>query len=131
MRLGRAALSPEPPARRRAPGDRFAKDALLGARLAGASGLVLAVELPTPRCVVPTRAHDDLPADLRILRAVVEQHRVDLGPFGRQGCLGAYAEVAHGGRVEVGASLDVEASPATFDEALTTAVERLLLQRRE
>ena len=86
----------------------FAEDALLGGALRGASGLRLTVGLPTPRCVVPTRAQDGLPAAPRILRTLVERHRFDLGPFGRQGCVGAYAEVARAGRVRVGERLAVE-----------------------
>jgi uncharacterized protein len=105
--------------------DGFAEDALLGGRLRGASGLELSVELPTPRCVVPTRAQEELPADPRILRTVVAHHRLDLGPFGRQGCAGAYAEVVRGGRVEVGGRLEVERGRAPRDEAIRAAVARL------
>src|SRR5262249_20394204 len=59
----------------------FTEDALLGGALQGTSGVRLTVGLPTPRCVVPTRAQDGLDADPRILRTLVEQHRIDLGPF--------------------------------------------------
>jgi uncharacterized protein len=90
-------------------GTAFAEDALLGGRLRAPSGLVLDVGLPTPRCVVPTRAHDGLPADPGILRAVVAHHRIDLGLFGRQGCAGAYAEVASAGGLRTGERLEVEA----------------------
>ena len=103
----------------------FAEDALLGGRLRGPSGVELAVGLPTPRCVVPTRAHDELPADPRILRTVVQQHRLDLGPFGRQGCAGAYAEVARGGEVRVGQRLDVEPGDTTVEAAVARLVEQL------
>jgi uncharacterized protein YcbX len=108
--------------------DRFAEDALLGGRLRGRSGFELTVGLPTPRCVVPTRAHEELPADPRILRTLVEHHRFDLGPFGRQGCVGAYAEVARAGRIQVGERLDVEPGKAPPDEAVRIAVARLIEQ---
>jgi uncharacterized protein YcbX len=105
--------------------DRFAEDDLLGGRLRGTSGLDLAVGLPTPRCVVPTRALDGLPADPRVLRAVVAHHRIDLGPFGRQGCAGVYAEVATGGRVRVGERLTLDRGAASRDEVVARAIERL------
>lgn len=102
----------------------FAEDALLGGRLRGASGVELSVALPTPRCVVPTRAQEGLPADPAILRTVVAHHRLDLGPFGRQGCAGAYAEVACAGRVRVGERLAVQA-PAACADPLRAAVARV------
>jgi hypothetical protein len=86
----------------------------------------LAVELPTPRCVVPTRAHEELPADPGILRTIVAHHRLDLGPFGRQGCAGAYAEVVRAGRVNVGERLEVERGRAPRDEAIRAGVARFV-----
>jgi uncharacterized protein len=103
----------------------FGEDGLLGGRLRGPSGVELTVGLPTPRCVVPTRAHEDLPADPRILRTLVREHRVDLGPVGRQGCAGAYAEVAHTGELRVGQRLSVQAPHASPDEAIARSLARL------
>jgi hypothetical protein len=40
----------------------YAEDSLLGRALAGPGGLALQVDLPTPRCVVPTRPAEELPA---------------------------------------------------------------------
>jgi hypothetical protein len=82
--------------------DGFAEDALVGGTLRGPSGLELAVELHTPRCVVPTRAIEELPHDPGLLRAIVREHRIDLGWFGRHGCAGAYATVAQPGALRVG-----------------------------
>jgi uncharacterized protein len=111
------------------PDDRpFAEDALLGGRLRAPSGLALTVGLPTPRCVVPTRAQDGLRADAAILRTIVERHRIDLGPFGRQGCVGAYAEVATAGRLCTGELLEVELSDAPPRDAVDTVVARLRQQ---
>jgi MOSC domain-containing protein len=103
----------------------FAEDELLGASLRGRSGLELTVELPTPRCVVPTRAHEELPADPEILRTIVREHRVDLGPFGRQGCVGAYAEVANEGSINVGERLEVVPGARAPKEALRIVIVRL------
>jgi MOSC domain-containing protein len=55
-------------------------DALIGSHLVGPSGLKLTVGLRTPRCVVPTRAQDKLPAEPAILRTIVEAHRGDARP---------------------------------------------------
>jgi uncharacterized protein YcbX len=112
-----------------ATGDGFTEDALLGGRLRARSGLTLTVGLPTPRCVVPTRAQDGLPADPRVLRTLVARHRVDLAPFGRQGCAGAYAEVARAGTLRTGDTLAVEpgtlSATAATDAAVATLVDRL------
>ena len=110
------------------PQEPFAEDALLGASLQAPSGLELTVGLPTPRCVVPTRAQDGLPADPAILRTLVERHRIDLGPFGRQGCAGAYAEVASAGRLRTGERLAVRpghmAPRAVIDDVVTRLRDR-------
>jgi uncharacterized protein YcbX len=108
------------------PGDAsFAEDELLGATLRAPSGLELTVGLPTPRCVVPTRAQDGLPADPAILRTLVERHRIDLGPFGRHGCAGAYAEVASAGRVRTGERLEVRPGHTTPRAVIDDVVTRL------
>jgi uncharacterized protein YcbX len=103
----------------------FAEDELLGATLGATSGLELTVGLPTPRCVVPTRAQDGLPADPAILRTLVERHRIDLGPFGRHGCAGAYAEVASAGRVRTGERLEVRPGHTTPRAVIDDVVTRL------
>ena len=86
----------------------FAEDELLGHGLRGdGDAPALAVGVPTPRCVVPTRATEDLPHDPGVLRAVVAEHRVEIPGVGSYGCLGAYAEVARPGRLAVGDRLAV------------------------
>lgn len=80
--------------------DGFAEDALLGRRLDGP--VALDVGFPTPRCVVPTRAVDELPRDPQLLRRIVRRHRMEIPGVGSFGCLGAYAEVARPGRLAVG-----------------------------
>jgi uncharacterized protein len=106
----------------------FAEDALVGGALRGPSGIKLTVALPTPRCVLPTRAQEDLPADPHILRTLVQQHRVDLGPFGRQGCIGAYAEVAHAGQIHVGEILDIEPPAQPPQAAIPAALQAVVQQ---
>jgi len=80
----------------------FTEDALLGTTLTGPTGARLAVDLPTPRCVVVARATEELPTDRALLRTIAREHRVDVGPYGRFACAGAYASVAAPGRLAVG-----------------------------
>lgn len=96
------------------PAESLPEDALPGNLLRAGSGLELDCGLPTPRCVVPTRAQDGLPAHPSLLRTLVERRRFDLGPFGRQGCAGTYAEVRSDGEIAVGDRLRARAarSPA-------------------
>jgi MOSC domain-containing protein len=103
----------------------FAEDALLGARVRAPSGLEMMVGLPTPRCVVPTRAHDGLPADPAILRAIVARHRIDLGPVGRQGCAGSYAEIVRPGRVRVGDRLGIRTGGDAPEEVIRASLARV------
>jgi uncharacterized protein YcbX len=79
---------------------------VVGATLAGPSGLALTVGLPTPRCVVPTRAREELPRDPRLVRHVANVSRWDLGPFGRPACLGCTPR-----SVVPGSSPSMSASP--------------------
>ena len=51
------------------------------------------VDCPTPRCSMPTRAQDQLPADPKVLKTIVVE---------AERCLGAYATVTRGGAVRVG-----------------------------
>jgi uncharacterized protein len=105
--------------------DAFAEDALIGGALRAPSGLEITVELPTPRCVVPTRAHEELPADPAILRTIVAEHRVDLGSFGHQGCAGAYATVSHPGRLATGEWVDVQEPKSAPAQSIRDAVARV------
>jgi len=102
------------------------EDALLGAQLSGISGLRLRVGLPTPRCVVTTRAREELSADPGLLKTIANEHRWSLGPFGRPACLGVYAEVTTTGRIVVGEHLALEPrSAATAAEAVSQCVQRV------
>ncbi|WP_055586491.1 MOSC domain-containing protein [Streptacidiphilus griseoplanus] len=79
----------------------FPEDAWIGARLRIGEALFRAV-LPTPRCVVPTLGHDELPADPGIMRAVAREHRIPVLDLGRLSCVGVYLEVLEPGTVRVG-----------------------------
>jgi len=109
-------------------GDRpgaFTEDDLVGRPLTGPGGVRITVGLPTPRCVVPTRAHEELPADPRVLRTLAADHRIGLGRFGRQPCAGAYAEVDRAGPLAVGEVLVAGEGTTAPDEALRATVRRL------
>ena len=103
----------------------FGEDRLVGGTLRGASGLEISVVIPTPRCVVPTRARQELPALPGLLKAMMRANPVDLGPFGEQPCAGIYAEIGAGGRIAVGDEL--VATPAGVAErtALDLALARI------
>jgi uncharacterized protein YcbX len=108
----------------------FTEDGLVGRALAGPAGVRMTVGLPAPRCVVPTRAHEELPADARVLRTLARDHRIDLGAFGRQPCAGAYAEVDEAGAVAVGDVLAVGEAATAPRAALRAAVRLLEAQLR-
>jgi uncharacterized protein len=104
---------------------------VLGATLAGPSGLALTVGLPTPRCVVPTRAREELPRDPKLLKQVANVSRWDLGPFGRPACLGMYAEVARPGTLAVDERLSVTPRhEPTAEAAVTATVGRVVEAER-
>jgi len=88
----------------------FTEDALVGTELRGRSGVRLGVMIATPRCVVPTRASEELPADPALLKTLARRHMVDLGEYGRGACLGAYADVRAEGALAIGERLEVVAA---------------------
>ncbi len=68
------------------------------------------VTVPTPRCVVPTLSHEELPADPGIMRAVAREHRVQVLSLGRLSCLGVYLDVLEPGTVQLGDAVTVSAA---------------------
>jgi uncharacterized protein len=82
-------------------GPGFPEDAWLGSRLRVGEALFRVV-VPTPRCVIPTLGHDELPPDPGIMRAVAKEHRVPVFDLGRLSCLGVYLDVLEPGTVQVG-----------------------------
>jgi len=64
---------------------------------------VLAVSLPTPRCIVPGLSGEPKEAiDGPLLGTLARSYRTDVGDLGRAACFGVYADVLRPGRVEVG-----------------------------
>ncbi|OQR59677.1 MOSC domain-containing protein [Streptomyces maremycinicus] len=90
-------------------GPGFPEDAWPGSRLRVGEALFRVV-VPTPRCVIPTLGHDELPADPGIMRAVARVHRVPVFDLGRLSCLGAYLDVLQAGTVRVGDAISLEAA---------------------
>ncbi|MGX1541238.1 MOSC domain-containing protein [Streptomyces adustus] len=88
-------------------GPGFPEDTWVGSRLRVGEALFRVV-VPTPRCVLPTLGHDELPADPGIMRAVAREHRVPVFDLGRLSCLGVYLEVLEAGTVELGDTITVQ-----------------------
>ncbi|WP_405864112.1 MOSC domain-containing protein [Streptomyces sp. NBC_00005] len=82
-------------------GPGFPEDAWLGSRLRVGEALFRVV-VPTPRCVIPTLGHGELPPDPGIMRAVARDHRMPVFDLGRLSCLGVYLDVLEAGTVRVG-----------------------------
>jgi uncharacterized protein YcbX len=85
-------------------GPGFPEDAWPGSRLRVGEALFRVV-VPTPRCVIPTLGHDELPPDPGIMRAVARDHRIPVFDLGRLSCLGVYLDVLEAGTVRVGDSV--------------------------
>ncbi|MGW7327021.1 MOSC domain-containing protein [Streptomyces sp. NPDC054845] len=79
----------------------YPEDAWAGAHLRIGEAL-LRVVVPTPRCVVPTLGHDELPPDAAIMRTVARDHRIPVFDLGRLACVGVYLDVVEPGTVRVG-----------------------------
>ncbi|MEU1199660.1 MOSC domain-containing protein [Streptomyces sp. NPDC005813] len=79
----------------------FVEDTWQGCRLRVGEAL-FRVQVPTPRCVVPTLRHDELDADPGIMRAIAREHRVPVFDLGRLACLGVYLDVLEPGTVRLG-----------------------------
>ncbi|MFF4397247.1 MOSC domain-containing protein [Streptomyces sp. NPDC001480] len=88
-------------------GPGFPEDAWLGSRLRVGEALFRVV-VPTPRCVIPTLDHGELPADPGIMRAVARVHRIPVFDLGRLSCLGVYLDVLEAGTVRVGDTIALE-----------------------
>jgi uncharacterized protein len=61
----------------------------------------LTVFLPDPRCVMTTRAQEDLPEDTEVLRTLVRHNRLDVAG-GLYPCAGVYAGVEAAGNIRAG-----------------------------
>lgn len=79
-------------------GPDFPEDAWIPSHLRIGEALFRVV-LPTPRCVVPTLAQEELPPDPGIMRAVAREHRIPVFDLGRLSCVGVYLDVLEPGTV--------------------------------
>ncbi|GHJ48254.1 molybdenum cofactor biosysynthesis protein [Catellatospora sp. TT07R-123] len=70
-----------------------------------AGEVLLRVQLPTPRCIVPALDAAGQPTDRGLLAALARHHRQDLPRLGRAACFGVYAQVLSPGHVKVGQRL--------------------------
>ena len=68
---------------------------------------VVAVAIPTPRCVMTTLANDDLPHDKGVLKALADHNRVTIGTMGSFPCLGVNASVSQGGTIRIGDAVEL------------------------
>jgi uncharacterized protein YcbX len=81
--------------------DGFPEDQWPGQRIR-IGDTVLEAIIPTPRCVVPTLAHGELPADPTLMRAVAHEHRIPVLTMGSLTCVGIYLKVLTPGPVRLG-----------------------------
>jgi MOSC domain-containing protein len=72
------------------PGHGFVENDWIGRTLAIGDDVRLGVALPDPRCVMPSLAQEDLPRDPRILKALAQHNRIDVGGS-LYPCAGVYA----------------------------------------
>lgn len=87
--------------------DGFPEDEWQGRRIR-IGGAVLQVMMPTPRCAIPTLAHDELPADPGLMRAAAREHRVPVLDLGPLTCVGVYLEIIEPGPARLGDPVVVE-----------------------
>ncbi|GGL01869.1 MOSC domain-containing protein [Streptomyces flaveus] len=85
-------------------GPGFPEDAWIHSRLRIGEAVFRAV-VPTPRCVIPTLAQEELPPDPGIMRAVAREHRIPVFDLGRLSCVGVYLDVLEPGTVRIGDSV--------------------------
>lgn len=80
----------------------FAENAWIGGTLSVGADLVLDVQVPTPRCAIPTLAHIGLPRDTHALRVLTDHNRLALPGGATMACAGAYLQVLHPGIIHPG-----------------------------
>jgi uncharacterized protein len=81
----------------------FVENTWPGRTLSIGADAAVGVVAPTPRCAVPTLAHGiDLAEDHDVLRTAARVNRTPVLDLGALTCVGAYASVAHGGRLRLG-----------------------------
>jgi hypothetical protein len=91
-------------------GEDFVEDGWAGRHVRVGQALCRVV-VPTPRCVVPTLGHGELPADPGVMRAIAREHRIPVFDLGRLSCLGVYLDVLEPGTVRPGDSITWQDGP--------------------
>ena len=84
----------------------FVENGWTGRSLQIGDAVRLTVFLPDPRCVMTTRAQEDLPEDTEILRTLVRHNRLDVAG-GLYPCAGVYAVVEAAGPIRAGDSVSL------------------------
>jgi uncharacterized protein YcbX len=87
----------------------FSENTWAGHEIEIAGAVAGSVLMPTMRCIMTTLAQGDLPRDNRVLRTVAQHNRVDLPGLGTWSCVGAYAVVTRGGRMQRGDDISLAA----------------------
>jgi uncharacterized protein YcbX len=91
------------------PGGRpFEENDLTGARMYIGRQVILELDVPTPRCAIPTLAQIELAQDEGVIRTIARHNRVTVQGAGSVACLGAYARVLAGGEIGVGDGVRIE-----------------------
>lgn len=80
----------------------FIENQWIGKTLQTAQGVVFAITMPDPRCVMTSLEQKDIPKDSRVLRTMVENNRLDIMGSGKYPCAGVYGVVPAGGKVQLG-----------------------------
>jgi hypothetical protein len=83
-------------------GDGFVENEWPGHELHLGDTVRLQGTMPDPRCVMTTRAQDDLDDDLDVLRTLVRHNRLEVAGAGQFPCAGLYTVVTAGGTIRAG-----------------------------
>jgi uncharacterized protein YcbX len=83
------------------PGGGFVENEWVGRTLAIGDDVQLKVDLPDPRCVMPSLPQEDLPRDPQVLRALAKHNRIDVAGA-LYPCAGVYAVAKAAGTIRQG-----------------------------
>ncbi|MBY6382491.1 MOSC domain-containing protein [Rhodococcus erythropolis] len=102
------------------PGESFAEDGWVGSQIT-MGPLPVDVVTPTPRCVMSTLAHGDVPVDRRTLKAIIRHNTLALDfVSGNWACAGVYVNPTRAETISVGDPVLIlsGAAPQLEDEQL-------------
>lgn len=69
---------------------------------------VLSVQVPTPRCIVPSIPGGGAPLDKQLSATLAHHYRTEIGDYGKAARFGFYAEVLQPGPVHQGQAVELE-----------------------